>query len=185
MRLHTMWAALAFLAGAASADTALGLRLPLEDLSVWRLDDQTAWGLELSASASRIDNDVEFESSKGVLIGKLERRFYSASVAATRMSLRETGHNVKPFSFLRWATVVGFNDDGGNIGRRSMSLSATAGIGVGWQPFERIGVWVRKGISVSYNRSSKPVHSHDRRAVSQALSLVLRQAPQAIVYATF
>lgn len=170
---------------AASTDTAVGMRLPLEDLSVWRLHGRTAWGLELSASASRLDNDVPIESSTGVLIGKLERRFYSAAVAVTRISLRETDHDVKPFSFLRWGISAGLNDDGGNIGRRSMSLSATAGIGVGWKPFDRVGVWVRKGLTVAYRRNSKPVHSLDRRAVSQTLSLVLRQAPQAIVYATF
>ena len=178
-----MWAVLVLaLAGTASADTAVGLRLPLEELSVWRIDEGRAWGLEVSGSAGWTDEDTPVGPAKDA------NRAYSAAVAGTRMRLRETGHAVRPLVFLRLGMATTYNDRGLGTDRRSVRLDATAGLGVGWQPFERVGIWLRQGFTAGYMRittSGKTDQGNAIEAVIRTFNLDLRPAPQAIAYFTF
>ena len=189
-RLATVLAALALTAGAASADAAVGVRLPLEDLSVWRLDERTAWGLELTAYVSGLDNDdaPSFDARTGEFLGVSDResRYYRVAVGVTRMRFRETGHAVKPFYFLRGRPSFSVGILNGDMTDRSWVLETTAGIGVAWQPFERVGVWIRKGLHLSYRHNESPDHRGLQiDSVFRSMYLGLQRAPQATVYFTW
>lgn len=164
-----LWAALA-LAGAASADTAAGLRLPLEALSVWRIDGSTAWGLELTAAARRVDRGSK------TFVRETDQNYYWLTVAGTRMRFRETGHDVRPFSYLRGETGYSHIDDHGHV-YSVFLVNVTAGAGVAWEPFDRVGLWVRKGLEARYQYTG--------RSDLKSFSLTLRKAPQVIAYFRF
>ena len=69
---------------------------------------------------------------------------------------------------------------------RTWALAATAGIGVAWQPFERVGVWIRKGLHLSYRHNDSPEHRGLQvDSVFRSMYLGLQSAPQATVYFTW
>ena len=69
---------------------------------------------------------------------------------------------------------------------RTWALAATAGIGVAWQLFERVGVWIRKGLHLSYRHNDSPEHRGLQvDSVFRSMYLGLQSAPQATVYFTW
>ena len=147
-------AALLVLAGAAFAEPsdqhAIGLNLPKEGLNFWKVSDRSAWGIEVNGSWSTRTGTGPSETA----VVDVDSESYFVNVGLTAQFFRPTEHRVKPFaaSRVRWNRSGRYDDNrkvyqmtGGNFG---------IGVGVAWEPWDRVGLWVRQYLSVD-------VHSNE------------------------
>ena len=147
-------AALAFLVGAVfaqpSGQRAVGLNLPKKGLSFWKVGDRSAWGIEVNGSWITRTGAAPSETA----VGDVDSESYFVNVGLTAQFFRPTEHRVKPFAASRviWNRSGRYDENrkvyqmtGGNFG---------IGVGVAWEPWDRVGLWVRQYLSVD-------VHSNE------------------------
>lgn len=140
-------AALLVLAGAAFAEPsdqhAIGLNLPKQGLSFWKVSERSAWGIEVNGSWS-------------TRTGTAPSKSYYVNLGLTAQFFRPTEHKVKPFAASRvtW-NRSGRYDDNRKVYQMQMTGGNFAiGAGVAWEPWDRVGLWVRQYLSVD-------VHSNE------------------------
>lgn len=183
MRSVACLAVLVLSTGAARAETrqAIGLELPWRQLSLWSLGPQSAWGLELGGSVTRSGGTYPAvdEEDRFLRAVDSESRSWRVDIALTWKRFRETGHDVRPFFFVRGHERV-LSTTRDHRTQRSWITSACAGLGVEWQPFERVGLWARQGLEISYRGQSDPDRNLDNWILQFA-----RGAPRVLAYFTF
>ncbi len=136
---------------ASAQSYALALELPKEGVSFWRLHDKTAWGLELDCDLRWIkDSTNPYQGSSN-----LEERSLGLGLVFQRSQPFRS--DLAPFWFAR---LDGFHDAADlppeerepTVPRfTEWDMGMALGVGVSWQPFERVAVWVRQGLRLSAN----------------------------------
>ena len=130
--------------------------------SWWIKENNTIWGTELDIQS------VGQESSPGGLSYKLaapQRVIFphkeNVSVGVVRRGLAETDLFVKPFWFA--STHVHYSTGGGT--NDMWATEWAAGLGVHWQPFESLSLWVRKPVALHMgNGRGSRIRLSDHRA---------------------
>ena len=55
----------------------------------------------------------------------------------------------------------------------------TIGIGLAWTPFKRVGLWIREGISLSYDYMERPYyHSADMKITERGVPTLWERGPR-------
>ena len=171
---------------------ALGLSLPnLNALSLWKVGESSAWGLEIGGGwtlhrgdgeENTVDNDGNVLSSE---ILNTKHGVINPNIGLTYLMFRDKGHEVQPLTF--W-------NISGRMHRRSLdwgrdsepkvalsySLGFTIGIGVAWKPFDRVGLWATQGLTVGTEGRRNPGLS-DQNLKQSSLSFMVRR-PSVIAY---
>ena len=137
LRKPVLWVALA-LAGATPSGAgqgAVALSLPKESLSLWRIGSTAVYGLDLNASFHRSARESSSSHRRHVAFG------------LTRQSPPPSG-KVELFRFSR----IGGLHAAGSAEQTLWAVDATTGFGVCWKPFEKVGLWLRNGVTAYYRR---------------------------------
>ena len=197
MRRALLLLAAALWAGAAFGEgTALGLQLPITALSMWKVGESSAMGLEISGrlEKSRGDHREDTVDSDGNMLSseivESENNHYNLNLGLTYKRFRDTGHKIRPFAFWRTSGIVTHQRrdyDGIRESKptknRSITLALSTGLGVAWQPFDRVGLWVRQALIVFRRSGSRT----DRNGYEfeQSSSGLRLSGPLAIAYFQF
>ncbi len=141
---------------------ALGLDLPKEALSLWKIGENSAWGLEANAWWSRNEEESVERYRRGGEDGERvsylrEDRRHAQTASLSLIYQRSGGslHNVRPLIFS--GIGGGFSSfdppEKGGMDRQAW-LKGLVGLGAEWKPFERVGLWVRRELSFRYEAST-------------------------------
>ena len=157
-------AALVWMNGAAYAEpsSAFGLRLPdMDSISLWKVSDRSAWGLEIGGRIARTQGDIvqiTRHADGRVLreeVAGHESDSRSVAIGLIYQKFGVSRHKVRPLWFTKLTgNGVRFSRDDRSDSR--WALTSKTGIGVAWTPFSRVGMWARKGLSIRYDRSNSP-----------------------------
>ena len=162
----TRWflAALILWAGAALGSEpwpryALGLSLPgMGQVSGWRVQEGSAWGADIRSQWAETRWDAAGDEPR--LMEEVESRRRLLSLGVHHLRFRPSPHDVR--SFMSFGIDGYFlssthEDDIKTRYRDTWTMTASTGVGVSWQPFERVGMWIRQGaLAISYHISRRP-----------------------------
>ncbi len=131
--------------GAQPPKAALGLALPKEGLSLWRLGPTSDVGLEVNGRVK--EPNCTTNPFKPVATASLGTSSSTLRVSASvigQIHLKQ--RRVGPLAFWR----VRGNVSMGGRGNTTPWVDLMGGIGVAWMPWDNAGLWVRQGGYVSF-----------------------------------